>query len=77
MNKIDYYNKLKEMINDGIQNGNYKETEDKTLDSLKVFMSLLYQNFKKYEHYEKMLLKSNQLSQHHGAAKTNAFNNIS
>ena len=24
------------MINDGIQNGNYKGTEDKTLDSLKV-----------------------------------------
>ena len=37
MNKIDYYNKLKKMINDGIQNGNYKGTEDKTLDSLKVF----------------------------------------
>lgn len=64
------------MINDGIQNGNYKGTEDKTLDSLKVFMSLLYQNFKKYEHYEKMLPKSNQPGQLCDTGKTHKLNKI-
>ena len=69
MNKIDYHNKLQEMINNGIRNGIYKVTEDKTLDDLKIFKSFLYKNLKKYEHYEKMLTKSHQPGQLYGTAK--------
>ena len=44
---------------------------------LKTFKSFLYRNFYgKYEHYEKMLPKSNQPGQLYGAAKTHKFNSI-
>ena len=43
------------MINDGKGNGIYKIREDKRLYDLKVFRSFLYQNFKSYGHYQKML----------------------
>ena len=69
MNKIDYHNKLQE-VNDSIWNGLYKVTKDKTLDDLKIFKHFLYQNFKKYEHYEKMLPKLNQPGQLYVTAKT-------
>ena len=48
------------MIDEGIRNGLYTVTEDKTLEDLRLFRSFLYGNFKKYEHYEKMLTTSNQ-----------------
>ena len=47
--------KLQHMIDEGIENGVYIVTEDKTLEDLKLFRSFLYYNFKKYERYEKML----------------------
>ena len=47
MSKIDYHNKLQEMINEGIGNGIYKVTEDKRLCNFNVFKSFLYQNIKK------------------------------
>ena len=61
MNKSDYQDKMQQMINDRIRDGVYKVTEDNTLDDLKTFKSFLYRNFYgKYEHYKKMLPKSNQ-----------------
>ena len=63
------------MIDEGIENGIYSVTEDKTLEDLRLFCSFLYCNFKKYEHYEKMLLTSNQPGQLYGTAKTHKFNN--
>ena len=51
------------MIDEGIQNGVYIATEDRTLEDLKLFHSFLYRNFKKYEHYEKMLRTLNQPGQ--------------
>ena len=48
------------MVDDSIKNGIYKVAENNTLKDLKLFKSLLYRNFRKYEHYEKMLRKSNQ-----------------
>ena len=62
------------MINDGIRDGIYKLTVEKTLDDLKTF---LYRNFYgKYEHYGKMLPKSSQPGQLYDTAKTHKFNNI-
>ena len=77
MNKNDYQNKMQQMINDGIHGGIYKVTVDNTLDDLETFKSFLYCNFYgKYEHYEKMLPKSNQPGQLYGTAKTHKFNGI-
>ena len=77
MNKSDYQNKMQQMIHDGIRDGIYKVTADNTLDDLKTFKSFLYRNFYgKYEHYEKMLPKSNQPGQLYGTAKTHKFSSI-
>ena len=77
MNKSDYQNKMQQMINDGIRDGIYKVTVDNTLGDLKTFKSFLYRNFYgKYEHYEKMMPKSNQPGQLYGTAKTHKFNSI-
>ena len=73
MNRSDYFKKLQHMIDEGIQIGVYIVTEDRTLEVLKLFRSFLYRNFKKYEHYEKMLLTSNQPGQLYGTAKTHKF----
>ena len=77
MNKSDYQNKVQQMINDWIRDGIYKVTADNTLDDLKTFQSFLYHNFYgKYEHFEKMLPKSNQPGQLYGTAKTHKFSSI-
>ena len=65
------------LVNDWIRDGIYKVTADNTLDDLKTFKSFLYRNFYgKYEHYEKMLPKSNQPGQLYGTAKTPKFSSI-
>ena len=58
------------MVEDGIKFGFYRVAEDNTLKDLKLFKSFLYRNFRKYEHYEEMLPKSNQLRQLYRTAKT-------
>ena len=60
MDKTDYRDQLQKMVDDGIKNGIYEVAEDDTLKDLKQFKSFLYRNFRKYEHYAKMLPKSNQ-----------------
>ena len=72
MNRSDYFKKLQHMIDEGIENGVYIVTEDKTLKDLKLSRSFLYRNFKKYEYYEKMLPTSNQPGQLYGTAKTHS-----
>ena len=77
MNKSDYQNKLQQIINDAISDGVYKVTADNTLDDLKTCTSFLYRKFYgKYEHYEKILLISNQPGQLYGTAKTHKFSSI-
>ena len=48
------------MTDEGVQNGLYIVTEDRTLEDIKLFRSFLYLNFKKCEHYQKILPTSNQ-----------------
>ncbi|XP_066934351.1 uncharacterized protein [Clytia hemisphaerica] len=76
MNRLDYINKLQGMIDDGINNGIYKQAEDTTLHDLKIFKDFLYRNFNKYEHYKDMIPTANQPAQLYGLAKTHKFNNI-
>ena len=46
LNKIDYQNKMQQMINDGTRDGTYKVTVDNNFDDLKTFFkSFLYRNF--------------------------------
>lgn len=51
------------MVDDGFKNGIYKVLKDDTLKDLKLLKKCLYRHFRKYEHYEKMLPKSNELGQ--------------
>ena len=66
---------LQKIVDDGIKNGVYEVAEINTLKHLKLFKSFVYRNFKKCEHYEEMLSKSNQPGQLHGTAKTHKFTN--
>ena len=62
IDKTDYQNKLQKMIDDGIKNGIYKVAKDNTIKDLKLFKSFLYRNFRKYELYEEMPPKSQNLT---------------
>ena len=42
LNKIDYQNKMQQMINDGIRDGTYKVTVDNNFDDLKTFLKVFY-----------------------------------
>ena len=77
INKSDYQNKMRQMMNDGIGDGIYKVTVENTLDDWKTFKSSLYHNFYGNDkHYEKMLSKSNLPGQLYGTAKTHKFHSI-
>ena len=52
MNRSDYIEKPKVMIDDGIKKGIYEVTTDSTLQDLKRFQNFLYRNFKDYENYK-------------------------
>ena len=49
MDNNKYYEKLENMVNEGIKNGIYKETTYTTLHDLKLFQDFLYHNFKDYK----------------------------
>ena len=48
------------MINEGIEQGKYEETEDNILKELESFQSFLYCHFKDTPYYKQMLLSSHQ-----------------
>ena len=62
IDKTDYHDKLQKMVDDGIKNGIYKVAEDNTIKDLKLFKSFLFRNFRKYELYEEMPPKSQNLT---------------
>ena len=68
IDKTDYQGQLQKMVDDGIKNGIYNVAEDNTLKDLKRFKSFLYRHFRKCEHFEEMLPKSNQQGQLYGTA---------
>ena len=73
MNKTDYIRKMNEMIENGLEDGTYVESEDTTLEDLKHFKDFLYRNFKKHPKYSKMLPKSHRPARMYGSAKTHKF----
>ena len=46
MNKEDYVRKTKQMIDTGLENGTYVESEDTTIEDLTHFQNSFYRNFK-------------------------------
>ena len=58
--RTDYQDKLQTMVDDDIKSVIYKVAEDNNLKDLELFKSFLDRNFRKYEHYDKMLPKSGQ-----------------
>ena len=75
-NKKDYNKKIDEIINDGIQRGKHKETDDNILKELESFQSFLYRHFKNSPHYRQMLPSSRQLARIFATAKTHKLENI-
>ena len=54
MNKTDYITKIETMIEEGIKNRTYVETNDTKMQDFKWFQDFLSKNLKKYEHYIEM-----------------------
>ena len=70
MNKKDYNKKVEEMINEGIEQGKYEETEDNILKELESFQSFVYCHFKDVPYYKQMLPSSHQQARFFASAKT-------
>ena len=73
MNKKDYNREADDMVNEGIQQGQYKETDD---NIFKKFESFLYQNFKNSPHRSQMPPSSLQAARFFATAKTHKLENI-
>ena len=76
MNKKDN-KKVEEMINEGIEQGKYEETEDNILKELESFQSFLDCHFKDTSYYKQMLASSHQPARFFASAKTHKFDNLS
>ena len=76
MNKKDYYKKVEKMINEGIAQEKYEETEVNILKELESFQSFLYRQFKDAHYYKQMLPSSHQTTRFFPSAKTHQFHNL-
>ena len=65
------------MINEGMEQGKYEETEDNTLEELESFQSFLYRHLKDSPFYKQMLLTSHRPARFFASAKTHKFDNLS
>ena len=70
MNKTDYIKKKETMIEEGIKNGTYAETDDTTMQDLKRFQDFLRRY---YEHYNEMYPESIEPAKMYGRAKSHKF----
>ena len=77
MNKKDYNKKVEEMINEGIEQGKYEETEHNILKELESVQSFRYRHFKDTPYYKQKLPSSNQPARFFASAKTHKFDNLS
>ena len=76
LNKSDYVQKVDQMIEDGITEGNYIEISDNILCDLKRFQNFLYRHLYKHKDYEAMRPRSNQPGRFFASAKTQKFKSI-
>lgn len=66
---------MNEMIEKGLADGTYAESEDTTIEDLKHFKDFLYRNFKDHPKYKKILPTSHRPARMYGTAKTHKFDN--
>ena len=76
MNKIDYDKKVEQMINEGIEQGKYEESEDNILKELESFQSFLYRHFKDTPYYKQMLPSLHLPARFFALAKTHKFDDL-
>ena len=77
MNKKDYILKVDNMINEGIQQGKYEWTNDKTHEDMGKFQHFLYRNFKNHPRYSDMTPVSNQPVRFFATTRSHKFDNHS
>ena len=77
MNKKDYILKVDNMINEGIQQGKYEWTNDKTHEDMGKFQHFLYRNFKNHPKYSDMTPVSNQPARFFATTRSHKFDNHS
>ena len=70
LNKSVCIRNVNNIIEEGIEQGEYIETEDTTQSNLKHLQDFLYKHFKKSEHYDQMHPISNQPGRFFATAKT-------
>ena len=75
MNKKDYKRKIDDMMNEGIQQEKYKETDGNILKEVESFQSFLYKNFKNSPHYRQLLPSSHQPPHFFATSKTQKLEN--
>ena len=76
MNSMIYYEKLEQLISEGIINGVCTETVDTTISDLRRFQDFLDRNFKNFKDYDKIKPTSNHLACLYASAKKHKFNEI-
>ena len=76
LNKSDYIREVNNIVEDGMQQGNYIETIDTTDSDLKHFHNFLYKHLKKSEHYDQMPPVSYQPVRFFATAKTHKFTSL-
>ena len=73
LNKIDYFEKLENMVKEGVGKETYILNEDNTIKDLKNFKQFLKRYFKGYDKLDDMLPSSNQPARIYTSAKTHKF----
>ena len=76
LSKINYVDKVNEIIQDGITKGIYEVATDNTHKDLASFQNFLYRHFKSHPDYDKMRPSSNQPARFFATAKTHKFDNF-
>ena len=75
MNREDYVKKVDDLINDGVNQGVYAFTEDKTHEDLHNFRTFIY-NFGKCAFYDALWSNKSQPGRLFCTAKTRKFNDL-
>ena len=76
MDKTDYVNKVRSLIQEGIEGGKYVKTTDNTHKDLHNFQCFLQNHFSKHKEYNKMRPNSNQPARLFAIAKTHKFSHF-
>ena len=77
LNREDYVRKVDDLLEEGISDGVYELTEDKTHEDLENFRSFVSRNFKQCDFYKDIWTSKNQPGRLFCTAKTHKFDDLS